>query len=133
MDAEPPYKSRRERVLAEPDGNATPAVAPAALCAEGQSRDGLIRVTVSHEGRIDELAIDPQALRAGPRRDAAGLAEEIKHAVNAAIDRLHERIREDTEGIFGGDLNLHKTAERFEATLERLTGDIAEAHRKFQP
>jgi DNA-binding protein YbaB len=93
----------------------------------------MVRVTVTYEGRIDELWLDPQVLRLGPRRTAETLAAEIKEAVNAAVDQLDEIIREDNSALLGGmDADLGRIAETFENTMDRLSTDIAEAHRRLE-
>jgi hypothetical protein len=61
------------------------------------------------------------------------LAAQIKEAVNAAIDHLHETIREDTGGLLGGiDTSLDRITETFENTMNHLSNDIAEAHRRLE-
>jgi DNA-binding protein YbaB len=129
MSEIPPF-SQHDPVLPEPGQGPPPAIAPAALRGEGSAADGLIHVTVTYEGRIDRLHLDPEVLRLGPRRDAEALAGEIKHAVNAAIDHLHETIREDT-GFGGMDVDLDQIAEDFQNTMKQLTQNIAEAHRRL--
>jgi DNA-binding protein YbaB len=130
---ETPYFSRHEPVLPERGTGEPPALAPDAIRGEGSAADGMIRVTVTYEGRIDELWLDPQVLRLGPRRTAESLAAEIKEAVNAAVDHLDEIIREDSSGLLGGmDADLGRIATTFENTMNRLSSDIAEAHRRLE-
>jgi DNA-binding protein YbaB len=131
--SETPYFSRHEPVLPDRGRDQPPALAPGAIRGEGSAADGMIRVTVTYEGRIDELWLDPQVLRLGPRRTVESLAAEIKEAVNGAVDHLDEIIREDSSGLLGGmDADLGRIAETFENTMNRLSNDIAEAHRRLE-
>ncbi|WP_030160408.1 hypothetical protein [Glycomyces sp. NRRL B-16210] len=47
-----------------------------------EGADGLLRVTVGPEGRIDELEADPSIMRSGSQF----VFEEVKRVVNAALD-----------------------------------------------
>jgi ABC-type transporter Mla subunit MlaD len=92
----------------------------------------MINVTVTFEGRVSELRLDPQVLRLGPRRNAETLAAEIKQAVNAAIDHLHEIIREDTSGLLGGiETDLEQLTARHQSTMNQLSDALAQAHRRL--
>jgi DNA-binding protein YbaB len=131
--SETPHFSRHDPVLPARGTGEPPALAPDAIRGEGSAADGMIRVTVTYEGRIDELRLDPQVLRLGPRRTVESLAAEIKEAVNAAVDHLDEIIREDSSGLLGGmDADLGRIAQSFENTMDRLSNDIAEAHRRLE-
>ena len=48
----------------------------------GEAADGRIRVTVGTDGRVSAVDLDPRVLREG----AEHLAEEVRRAVNAALD-----------------------------------------------
>ncbi|MGH3387651.1 MAG: YbaB/EbfC family nucleoid-associated protein [Actinomadura sp.] len=127
-----PQFSGHDPVLPERGQGDPPAIAPNTVRGEGSAADGMIQVTVTYEGRIDQVRLDPEVLRLGPRRDAEVFAREIKEAVNAAIDHLHEILREDIGGFGGTDVDLNEVAERFEGTMSRLSQDIAEAHRRLE-
>ncbi|MEU5788012.1 YbaB/EbfC family nucleoid-associated protein [Micromonospora purpureochromogenes] len=48
----------------------------------GEAADGRIRVTLGTDGRVSAVDLDPRVLREG----AEHLAEELRRAVNAALD-----------------------------------------------
>ncbi|WP_346538089.1 YbaB/EbfC family nucleoid-associated protein [Micromonospora sp. DPT] len=48
----------------------------------GEAADGRIRVTLGTDGRVSAIDLDPRVLREG----AEHLAEEVRRAVNAALD-----------------------------------------------
>ncbi|MDH6461119.1 DNA-binding protein YbaB [Micromonospora sp. A200] len=48
----------------------------------GEAADGRIRVTLGTDGRVSAIDLDPRVLREG----AEHLAEELRRAVNAALD-----------------------------------------------
>ncbi|MEV5768564.1 YbaB/EbfC family nucleoid-associated protein [Micromonospora sp. NPDC052213] len=48
----------------------------------GEAADGRIRVTLGTDGRLSAVEIDPRVLREGSEH----LAEELRRAVNAALD-----------------------------------------------
>lgn len=119
-------------VLPERGQGDSPPLAPNAVRGEGSAADGMIQVTVTYEGRVDQLRLDPEVLRLGPRRSAESLAAEIKEAVNAAIDHLQETLREEVSAYGGMDVNLDEITARFEGTMNQLSQDIAEAHRRLE-
>ncbi|MFG1871326.1 YbaB/EbfC family nucleoid-associated protein [Micromonospora arborensis] len=52
----------------------------------GEAADGRIRVTVGSDGRVSAVDLDPRVLREGSEH----LAEELRRAVNAALDGQDE-------------------------------------------
>lgn len=56
-----------------------------------EGADGLLRVTVGVEGRIDKFEVDPQVMRAG----SEFLFEEVKRMVNAALDERAQAMGTD--------------------------------------
>jgi DNA-binding protein YbaB len=103
------------------------------ITGHGTAADGLITVTVSADGRVSELRLDPRALRRGPVTDAAGLADEIKQAVNAALADFDQKVKDFT-GDLAGELaaGLDELAEGFEQAMEQMATDIARTHRRLE-
>ncbi|GAB3992558.1 hypothetical protein GCM10029992_01990 [Glycomyces albus] len=56
-----------------------------------ESADGRIRVTIGTDGRVTDFVIDPRLLREG----SEVLADELKRAVNAALDERAEATQTD--------------------------------------
>lgn len=56
-----------------------------------EGADGLLRLTVGVEGRIDEFRLDPRAVRLG----SEVLAEEMKRLVNTALDERAQAMGTD--------------------------------------
>lgn len=66
----------------------------------GEAAEGMVRVTASPGGRLDELFLDPRVMR----MTTVSLAEEILAAANDALADLQEKIRDamaapDLEGL----------------------------------
>jgi hypothetical protein len=66
----------------------------------GEAAEGMVRVTASAGGRLDELFLDPRVMR----MTTVSLAEEILAAANDALADLQGKIREgmaapDLEGL----------------------------------
>lgn len=93
------------------------------LVGEAESSDGLLRVRVSSDGCLDDLRIDPRAMRLG----SEVVAETILDLSRRAREDLGRRF-DEADGESGEDFSAAVT-EELTGSLERLaasTGDHAE-------
>lgn len=101
----------------------------------GGAADGLVQARVTADGKIDELRIDPQVMRHSANRSSTleDLAEDIKTAVNQAIDDLGDQAARSAGEIMdtlGADLN--QVTAGFERAMEQITDDIVRAQRRLE-
>ena len=101
----------------------------------GEAAKRQIRATVTGDGKLDELHLDPQLLRMGqrgPATDSATLATEVKKAVNAALDDLQQNMGDTAASALDDfETNLDQIATGLDRTLDRIETDLARARNRL--
>ncbi|MFD1929877.1 MULTISPECIES: YbaB/EbfC family nucleoid-associated protein [Nonomuraea] len=95
------------------------------ITGSGQTPDGLVRATVTHAGRLLDLAMDPRAMR----QDSGTLAESITRAVQAAQDDAARRCQELLTSLLGdatpAPFDLDAFRDRLDAARDAFAGSLA--------
>lgn len=103
------------------------------LAGTGTAADGKVRVTWAAATGLDELHLDPRAMRM-PSQD---LAAAIKSAVTEAMADLRrqtaEVLRAETGVSAGGSVaKIHQMREAFDEQMDEITARIDEARRRME-
>jgi DNA-binding protein YbaB len=88
---------------------------PPDLTGAGDGAEGRIRARVAPGGRIDVLEIDPPALRL----PSADVAEQVKVAVNGAMDDMRAKARERVGPV--GTVDLQRLQQLREDSVRQMT------------
>lgn len=92
--------------------------------------DGRIRVTVGPDGRVSAIQINPRVLTEG----SAYLAEELRQAANAALDRQNEQIRttEPMPDLAAITATVERLQDQSLRQMREMTQAISETMRRLQ-
>ncbi|GAB3297363.1 YbaB/EbfC family nucleoid-associated protein [Parasphingorhabdus pacifica] len=106
-----------------------------AVLGRGDSADGMVRVTVTEQGRVDHVDLSPDLLRPGAdgayaEPDAIGAG--IATAVNAALDDLAVELRSGSDGFDELEAKLDAVTAGFENALGKVADDLAKAQKRLE-
>ena len=92
-----------------------------AIVGRGSAGDGLVSVTVGADGRVEDVELSPGAT-----------GEQVRDAVNAAIDELAAALRAGGGGAFEAlDAELDKITAGFEQAIGKVADDLAAAQKRL--
>jgi hypothetical protein len=95
----------------------------------GEAADGRIRVTLGTDGRLSAIEIDPRVLREGSEH----LAEELRRAVNAALDGQDPGVgAEPMPDLVAMTANLERIQDQGLRQMREMSLAISETMRKLQ-
>lgn len=106
---------------------------------KGESADGMIRVSVDADGRIDDVHLAPELLRRGPggtawdTGDTEAIAGEITVAVNTALDDLANNVRARAGDVFDDlETELSNVTAEFDTAIDQVRKDIEQARKRLE-
>ncbi|MEU5948178.1 YbaB/EbfC family nucleoid-associated protein [Micromonospora sp. NPDC047465] len=95
----------------------------------GEAADGRIRVTLGTDGRLSAVEIDPRVLREGSEH----LAEELRRAVNAALDGQEPAVdAEPMPDLAAMTATLERIQDQGLRQMREMSLAISENMRKLQ-
>jgi DNA-binding protein YbaB len=99
----------------------------AGFVAEAESRDKMVKVRVSSSG-LEELVINPRAMR----KQSAELAADITETIRQADSELRRQQQEATTGLGTTGVNLDKALEHLNAMRDSVTKSHGDMLRTFE-
>ncbi|MGN9891487.1 YbaB/EbfC family nucleoid-associated protein [Micromonospora sp. L31] len=95
----------------------------------GEAADGRIRVTLGTDGRVSAIDLDPRVLREG----AEHLAEELRRAVNAALDGQDDpAAAEPMPDLAAMTATVERLQDQGLRQMREISQTISETMRKIQ-
>ncbi|MGN9916672.1 YbaB/EbfC family nucleoid-associated protein [Micromonospora palomenae] len=95
----------------------------------GEAADGRIRVTLGTDGRVSAVDLDPRVLREG----AEHLAEELRRAVNAALDGQDDpAAAEPMPDLAAMTATVERLQDQGLRQMREISQTISETMRKIQ-